>query len=294
MRRIGPESEEDAGHDRPLTPVLIQLPSGRSGSTLLMQLLGTSEEIAFDSIYPFEHRYLVYLLHLLTPLGESFEPKRDMSDAELLLRPAGRYGPIPFDPQIVDRVALRDAAFRHIWCAFSEVVRAQQPAARFYSEKMEGDFEILIKSGLDYRLLQLVRDPRDTFASIRAFDKRRGFYGFGRLKWQSEGKYLDGWIEWFRNRIAEFARQREAGDHVMLVRYEEMVRNLAGAAERIGKWLGVSLSARAVEANRASLRHHMTSESVAASVGRWRTELPPRIRKRIEEGLRDEMRDLGY
>jgi hypothetical protein len=69
---------------------------------------------------------------------------------------------------------------------------------------------------------------------------------------------------------------------------------LAGVAERIGVWLGASLSSRTVEASRDELLHHMTSDSPAASVGRWRTELPPRIRKRIEEGLRHEMRDLGY
>lgn len=264
--RIHSESEANAA---PLTPVLIQLASGRSGSTLLMQLLGTSNEIAFDRTYPFEHRYLEYFLRVLNK-------------------------PIPFDPQIIDRLALRDAAFRHMWFAFCEVVRAQQPAARFYAEKVSGDFEILTKSGIDYRLLQLVRDPRDTFTSIRAFDKRRGFYGFGRGKWQSERKYLDAWIGSVRNSIGEFARQRKAGGNVMLIRYEEMVQDLSGTAGRVGNWLGTSLLSRQAAASWDEMLHHVTSSSPAASVGRWRTELPPRIRERIDEGLQAEMRDLGY
>lgn len=264
--RTGPESEANAA---PLTPVLIQLASGRSGSTLLMQLLGTSNEIAFDRAYPFEHRYLEYFLNLLNE-------------------------PVSFDPQIIDRMALRDAGFRHLWLAFSEVVRARQPAARLYAEKIAGDFGIVAKSGLDYRLLQLVRDPRDTFASIRAFDRRRGFYGFGRGKWQSEAKYLDKWIEWMRTHIAEFARQRKAGGNTMLIHYEEMVQDLASMADRIGTWLGVSLSSREAAASWDEMLHHVTSESPATSVGRWRTELPLRMRGRIEDGLRHEMRDLGY
>jgi hypothetical protein len=206
--------------DEPLIPVLIELASGRSGSTLLMQLLGTSNEIAFDRAYPFEHRYLEHFLHLLTPLGESPDPKRDSSGVKLSRRPAGRFGSIPFDPQIVECGALRDVAFGDMWFDFSEVVRAQQPVARFYAEKLVGDFMLLTKSGLEFRLLQLVRDPRDTFTSIRAFDKRRGFYGFGRGKWQSEGKYLDAWIVYVRNYIVKFAHERKAGAKVIFIRHD--------------------------------------------------------------------------
>ena len=45
-----------------LNPLLILDLGGRSGSTLLMQLLGTSPQIAFDRVYPSEVRYLTYLL----------------------------------------------------------------------------------------------------------------------------------------------------------------------------------------------------------------------------------------
>src|SRR5438045_1003360 len=43
-----------------LTPILVA-GSGRSGTTMLMALLGTDPRVAFDRVYPFENRYLTYL-----------------------------------------------------------------------------------------------------------------------------------------------------------------------------------------------------------------------------------------
>ena len=45
----------------PLVPVLVD-GTGRDGTTLAMQLLGTAAEIAFDRTYPYEQRYFSYLL----------------------------------------------------------------------------------------------------------------------------------------------------------------------------------------------------------------------------------------
>ena len=42
-----------------LTPILVA-GSGRSGTTMLMALLGTDPRVAFDRVYPFENRYLTY------------------------------------------------------------------------------------------------------------------------------------------------------------------------------------------------------------------------------------------
>jgi len=44
-----------------LTPVLVS-GYGRSGTTALMALLATDPRVAFDRRYPFENRYLTYLV----------------------------------------------------------------------------------------------------------------------------------------------------------------------------------------------------------------------------------------
>jgi hypothetical protein len=275
-----------------LTPVLLQLISGRSGSTVLMQLLATSDAIAFDRMYPFENRYLLYLLHLFGPLGEEYDPDRHISQSELLRRPEGRYGPLPFAAAL-DRGELQRRLFAAAWAELSAVVREGQPRARYFAEKMVGDFSLLYRVDLAPRLVHLVRDPRDIFTSIRAFDDKRGFYGFGRTEGQSEDEFLDAWMARVKQRHADLARQGNGPD-VMRVRYEELVCDLPGTARALGAWLGVELAAAAVDADRESYRHHMTADDPKASIGRWRDELPRSIRKRIERGLREEMSALGY
>ena len=67
-----------------LTPVLLSLISGRCGSTLMMQLLATSPEVAMDRVAPYENNYLTYLNtlagHIALPGGiEAAPPGADFS-----------------------------------------------------------------------------------------------------------------------------------------------------------------------------------------------------------------------
>jgi hypothetical protein len=276
----------------PLAPVLIQFVSGRSGSTLVMQLLATSDEIAFDRVYPFENRYLVYLLHLFAPMGDDYDAEVHLTQSELIRRPAGRYGPLPFVAAL-DRTVLQERLFAAAWATFSDVVREGQPTARYYAEKMVGDFELVYRTGSSPRLVHLLRDPRDIFTSIRAFDDKRGFYGFGRSQGQTEDEYLEAWIGRVRQRHALLVAQG-TGTDVLQLRYEDLAVDLDTAARELGAWLGVELDPGAVKADREAFRHHMTTDDAAASIGRWRNELPRDIAQRIDRGLRDEMRAMGY
>lgn len=276
-----------------LEPILVHLISGRSGSTLLMQLLGTSDDIAFDRTYPYENRYLAYLLHVLSPMGEAYDPERDLSPGEMLRRPSGRFGPLPF-PAEMDRGELRSAIFRSSWRGFSDVVRDTRPSARFYAEKAAGDFSLLDRCGIPYRIVQLVRDPRDVFSSIQAFDEQRGFFGFGRSRDQSDDEYVDQWIDQVKRRVVEFEDQLSFRPQAVRLRYEDLVLDLSGVAARLARSFEVDLDAAAVEARREEFRHHMTSSDPTASVGQWQSRLPRRLRRHIERRLSSELRLLGY
>ena len=276
-----------------LTPVIVRLISGRSGSALLMQLLGTSHEVVLDPAQPYENRYLSYLQHLVRPMGDEHDPAGPWQMHQLIHRVPGVYGPLPFTPLSVDRHDLQHRSMHALWTAFSDAARARNPAARFYAEKIRGDFDLVVDAGIPVRAIDLLRDPRDIFASILDFDERRGFFGFGRQPGQSDLEFVETFAASVRTRAAEMRRDLPRTE-VTSVRYEDLVRDLPGVADRLGHWLGTSLSAEVVQAQVPAHRPHMTSEQPVASIGRWRTQLDGPVVDRLEELLADELVELGY
>lgn len=303
-RRPVPPAASGAPDGVPLTPILLRGLWGRVGSTLLMQLLATSTAIAFDRVYPFEDRVLSHLLHLAAPLRDPAPTAAGqwwMEDADRLwwmdpaaLRFSPQGDPLPFPSLDVDRAALHRRAVRHLWQAYSDTARATHGAQlRFYAEKYGMYGEDVTAAGVPVRWLDLVRDPRDVWVSVRAFDTARGFYGFGRREAESETDFLASYVANVARRLdVMLAEDPRSGS--LLVRYEDLVTDLPGAAVRIGGWLGVTLDAGAVAAGRDGFRHHMTSSSPEASLERWRTDLAQPEAAVITRGLGDRLTRLGY
>src|SRR5688572_8281778 len=171
-----------------------------------MQLLGTSDEVVLDLAQPYENRYLSYLQHLVRPMGEEHDPAGPWQMHQLIHRVPGVYGPLPFTPLSVDRHELQRRSMRGLWTAFSETARIEQPSARFYAEKIRGDFDLIVEAGIEVRAIDLLRDPRDIFVSILSFDEKRGFFGFGRQAGQSDLEYLETFAASVRSRAAEMRR----------------------------------------------------------------------------------------
>jgi hypothetical protein len=275
-----------------LTPVVVRLFSGRSGSTLLMRLLASSPEVVVDRVYPYENRYLAYLLHLVRPMAEAHDPAGSWQMADLVQAAPGRYGPLPFEPLSVDRGDLQRRAVRALWEAFSAAAATRAPHARYYAEKIPCELDLVVDAGLPVRVINLVRDPRDVFASVLSFDERRGFSGFGRQAGQSDLEYVETWCQSVRKGAAWMFRELPGTD-VTWVRYEDLALDLAGAAERLGQWLDTPLSAASVDDDHTD-RAHRTTASAADSIGRWRQDLDPALVARLEALLEEELVALGY
>jgi len=280
-----------------LEPILIRMLSGRSGSTLLMQLLGTSDEIAFDRVYPFEDRYLTYLARWAMALKEQVPPTDEWNFGTRFTEPGGFVGSFPsLEARYWDSDAMWRQALSSSWQQFSQVTFEKHigdVCPKYYAEKCAPWLSTYLKDIIDYRIILLVRDPRDTFLSIKAFNKKRGFPDFSRHKWEGDMAFAKRWVGLIRQRAA-FAKKELEMSNGMLVRYEELVADLARQAQRLEDWLGVELNARQVESQIDNFAHHMTSKSPSLSVGRWRREMPPRLRDFITKELRNELTHFDY
>jgi hypothetical protein len=261
-------------------PVIgVRLLDGRVGSTLLLQLLGTADEVVFEPGYPEgERRYLSYCLRIAEWVATPWDARTHLGVTELLFGPGDLGGPVPFTPSLVDIGRLSHGMLGGMWAAVSDELRRSKPEALFYAEKVVGDAELLYDSPINVRLVDLVRDPRDVFCSIRAFAD--GGPGFGRRADQTDDQFLEQHIAQQLRRLQVMAATPENIDRV-LIRYEDLVADLHGYAARLGSWLGIRLDADQVLAARGSYRHHMTTDTVDESVGRWRQELDPGQASRI-------------
>lgn len=265
---------------------------GRVGSTLLMQLLATSPVVVFDRRYPCEYRFLSYFARLADQMTERFDENRHLGVTPFFFGPRPSWGPVPFQSDLIDVRQLAGPLLRSMWMTWTAQVLATHPKARFYAEKLAVPIDTLLESGIRLRIIDLVRDPRDTLASIRAFTAA-GNDGFQRRADQTESDYLDAFVRRFRRQVELMVDAPSDVDRIT-VRYEELVRDLHGVADRIGSWLSIHLDADTVLAQQDAYRHHMTSASAAESIGRWKHDLEPTEAERIVTALGPLLQSIGY
>ena len=276
-----------------LQPLLLDPVAGRSGSTLVMKLLGTSDAIVFDRVEPFENRYIAYLCHLVGRIDA--EPSAGWGMDALLNGPADRLETFPFRPGSLDKAEFSARLLHHGWTALAESFSSVSGTAkRFYAEKTYGDHaERMRRAGTEPRMINLVRDPRDIVSSVRAFDAKRGYHGFGRAEGQSDRAYLTAFLEAIRTNLDRMQRRAAEFDHVWL-RYEDVVTDLDGTARRLSDWLAVELDPAAGAPAGRAYRRHATTTTPEESIGRWRNDLSDDDLEEVERVLGDRLRTHGY
>jgi hypothetical protein len=223
-----------------------------------MNLLGTSPAIAFDRRYPAEYRIGSYLVRMSQRMTESFHEGEHVGVTDFFFGPQPAWGPMPFRSDALDVETWRPRLLRAMWVSASDALLAERPNARWYAEKMAADEAPLREAGVEVLTIDLVRDPRDALAS------RRAFLAGG----------TDGWARDAQSVAIELAMRLDELDATpadVRLRYEDLACDLEGTAHQLADRLGVELSPSDVDRPEA----HVTSASVAASVGRWRNELEP-------------------
>ena len=281
-----------------LKPLLIQS-VGRSGTTLLMQLIGTSPQILFERVYPFEVRNLTYLVHWAKMLGQEWDPNGDWDPRTILIAPGQTLGPFPYNgTQFWHGEELWPRCFRAAWREFSSIAIARARdcdgmSLLYYAEKAPPWVPSLLRGKIPYNSVLLVRDPRDIFLSISAFDRKRGFPGFNRRADDDDWSFAERFVEDCRQAF-ELIRGEESQPGSILVKYESLALNLENEFKRLEQLLGVRFDIEVVEKQRPEYIHHMTSNTAHESVERWQHELPAELNEFFVTKLYAELEHFGY
>lgn len=302
----------DTGYEMQFQPLVLNC-LGRSGSSYAMALLSAHPELAAIRRHPYEfavaREYLRRAIRSSLPCDDTFDLDLDRDRT----RPAHAW----YNYDRTNWMHLPDGEDHF---ALDQVLRyfrfAQESIDDFYRRVVgSGKQQTFVeKNGDDIfvhdqmRLLHpqskrifLIRDFRDTTASVLRFDSRKpeesgSKGGFGRRYAHGE----DAWIASQARRAARLAqiyRQRDPGDVFLF--YEQLISDPRPTISAVLEELGLdarepTVSSMLAAARRKDERTHMTSESAASSVGSWQNGIPQSAVELIQTAFDDSLTAFGY
>jgi hypothetical protein len=171
---------------------------------------------------------------------------------------------------------------------FTEKFSVQGPVAAITNELYEEAREVV-----------LVRDFRDVVCSMLAYGERLGRLRFGREQAGSDSDFV---LKAVRRGVSGLLDAWDArADSAHLLRYEDLVRQPRETIERLLRYLSLDDTPEVVDRMVDSVvgpsaeRHaHQTSESQAASIGRWQREMSGDVEAACEEALGTALDTFGY
>jgi hypothetical protein len=289
---------------------------GRTGSTLLLLLLGQHPQLLVHPPFPYETRVLTYWLSVFEGLSSPTSYLQALAPVD-----TRRYWWVGYDRFATETYVDQDAAAQRLGGAALEVT------ARFANRQVAGFYEVSAAAqrkpltapgyfvekqlpdpvllGLQAELfprrreIYLTRDFRDMMTSIAAFNEKRGSVGFSRAESGNDDSYV---AEQGRAVDKLLDGLKRAGDRGLLVRYEDLVGDRHASLRRILEFLGVDSSAEVIDGMIRSAEltdpdkqaAHRTAADGLRTIGRWRTELPPGLRDRCQAAFADALVACGY
>lgn len=289
-----------------LQPLMVTSP-GRTGSTIMMQMLSAHPEVV--AYPPFEHepRVATYWIDLLKTLASPASYLRQIAPAGNLVGHwwLGEREPVPRrlsrpDVQewlggeaIVEVAALCQSRIEALYERLVEPDRAPV----YFAEKFRADAvpSIMWELYPQAREVILVRDLRDVVCSIFATSEKRGVQELP----PDRGRYV---AEQLKARVeASVVALAARGDRARLVRYEDLMLRSEETLTGLLGYLGVDASAGTLAGmlEHASKRlpamdRHRTTPDPVASIGRWKRDLSPELQSVCEAALGPALEAFGY
>ena len=304
-----------SGYTPRLQPLLLTS-LARVGTTLLMRMLAAHPAVVTYARPPYEARGAKYWLHVLKTLGApTLFSKRVGSPTEFHLETLAAGGNPFFTaefaawPEVeawMGRGYVRDlAAFcqRSIdgWYLATAQAQGQRiEGVAYFAEKhfADGYSRLMRELYPDAREVFLVRDFRDMVASMLAYNERKGYGDFGRVRYATDAEWLAGLG---RGAVVLRDAWRERGSDATLVRYEDLVQRPGDVLPPLLDAIGLAADPEIVDnligtsrPDRPELRGHGTAASPDASIGRWQRDLPPELQAVVQETFGELLAEFGY
>jgi len=288
---------------------------GRTGTSWLMGMLASHPRVVAYRQFPYESSPAKYWMQTLKVLAEpsnivqSAHPDTFHND----LWWAGQ------NPFYDDRIAGRPEHNRFFAREYVEGLASyfQQSIDRWYSTlaSTQGQEDpiyfaekhlwpnyipvLLRELYPDAKEVFIVRDFRDMALSILAFDRKRGWPGFGHEEGTTDEQYIGSSLKTAAQSIANGWRTRGSRSH--LVRYEDLVRGPGETLAGVLDYLELEHDhetleelVRAAAARAPRLEEHTTSRDPRESIGRWQRERDESFRAFCSETFAEELAEFGY
>ena len=308
----GRRAQIESDHDPRFRPLMVTGFS-RTGSNVLLRLLGAHPEIVAYRPFFHEPRVATYWIDVLRELTEPAGVRRQITPRTNLARRGWWQGadapPPPLDePDIERRLAVdpvpRLAAMcqERVDAAYAALAqRVDRAGASLFAEKQLPMHVPTMLWDLypGAREVFLVRDFRDMVASMfRADAKWGGGPRFGRADAAGDEQFVRQLRPFAQDLLGSWSRRRERAH---LVRYEDLVTAPGETVGALVEYLGVDAGPAGRRAMVESLavrdegsEIYRTTASPSESIGRWREELEPTVREACEAVFAPALEAFGY
>ncbi len=294
-------------YDETISPIKV-LTLGRTGSTLLMNLLSEHPEIIINDFYNesnISSYYLNYVDVLYPTIRASnwTEGKANLINIEAVEKkqiiefPFIDDGHWYFDKYPENLESFVKKNINDYYSALAE------QHVKYFVEKgvvHDNSITLLDKMYGNLKFVFLVRDFRDMYASIVLFNLKRGFRAFGRQSFDRNEDYIVS-IGRYVDKVFLKAFQH-VKDRSILVRYEDIIMNPEKTLKGLYAYLEIdddcSLVKSILENNHRSSgklrKQHMTSSTGKKTINKYQKDLDSKTIELLETHFKSSLDYFGY